>query len=1242
MTGCEHQPTLRHIKLAEFTESWAASVQDDFNDCECWMEVDAKALLQRWHSIEDTTCGNGGNRPADLLKDPFEPSMFENTPELQRAIDILVAIFPCDPAHDDSGPFSKHPPQLSRIQCDSCHSEISHRALFWVCVTCTREPISPETVGIERERHQADEQAPASMPFNLCCKCYNRGEEHRGHHFQEAICTFGVPRKVEETQSLQAGRLQFLCSHEEKWRALTQRAESALELNAVMSIGAFLMASNSDGTEGKMNFYKPQDDTEEAEDGHSDDGLQAENQDDKIAGQSTSEPLPFKSKAKEFYPLEGHQNLARSRPLSPTLEEERPQSQGDKEDYTITLYDDPIGCKVHQYLQFVDISAHRHVKAIQEFTKLCESQIAHPILRALVLWSASCLLLADRDFPEQTNQPSLKAVLTPMQWSTFCLLKEWWLGEVQHEKLIYRQISEWLLLCVATPEMEDFVKRRRNFNLFSRDYHGTLKTLFEAEFLIDSRGTPMVPILHLKSKRTRASIEACVQRIGFLARHPTLSPAWFMFDTGRPVNDSGTTACQHWKIKFAIDCSDVLGAIWRFTAPDNRKAEDTLKQLIKLVTEGPMELFIADVLSAQQIMGIKKLTANLAPLPWLSKKGMYRDYPRYLWDVRARKTVEVDSMSGLPRYVAVSHTWGRWRNKSKPSLRLEGVPWLLPQNDLWEVSALPIEMQQVPGDFSYVWLDLLCIPQGYDLSNELADIKRQEIAKQAATFSNAERTLAWFGDTEDLGLEYLALLISVSVGHFAGEYRREDQEIIKALPQLTDLEGFFKRSRDNPEIRDKYRTSIWYRDQEMEDPLQHFHPWFTSLWALQEACMRPDMWLCRRDWQPLRLFPFNPKVKFYSHQNISLDGLIALFNDDTAISQFQTEAYKMDAMDSTEDPSGFFDRAQDHMNSDLFSSDAFDIVSEHPEHALVSGDAPMRYTKTVQHIHNANALLKCVRLDYLLETSPIEVLTLADMRYCQGRRAEAIMSVMGAVKWFETAKQDDTLVLGRYPIAFLEEVRCEVGHHRFFNAPVLTPTPVTLIESYGRTGSIPSPVGSLLPFGTKSVDNTICTTKRFETSRSEIFQQSCLSRWEMRPDGSVRVPRAAIFQSTKDPKHICDCLAIDVREVRACPCSECARGGPGCEGKGTASVFSTRNSGHPKEWADEHGSPSYLICMDFSMEIYDNPRECQKLGVEFFSNGVVLQEVDPGIFVKTGTYTASGKHREHLFPRSTAVDWIVL
>ena len=47
--------------------------------------------------------------------------------------------------------------------------------------------------------------------------------------------------------------------------------------------------------------------------------------------------------------------------------------------------------------------------------------------------------------------------------------------------------------------------------------------------------------------------------------------------------------------------------------------------------------------------------------------------------------------------------------------------------------------------------------------------------------------------------------------------------------------------------------------------------WFTSLWTLQEVCLRPDMILCDRDWSVFGV----GEAEF--HVPISLDHLVALF-----------------------------------------------------------------------------------------------------------------------------------------------------------------------------------------------------------------------------------------------------------------------------------------------------------------------------------------------------------------------------
>ena len=94
--------------------------------------------------------------------------------------------------------------------------------------------------------------------------------------------------------------------------------------------------------------------------------------------------------------------------------------------------------------------------------------------------------------------------------------------------------------------------------------------------------------------------------------------------------------------------------------------------------------------------------------PWLPKKS---GFLHYLWDIQQKCTIETSNLAGKPEYVAVSHTWGRWKKKSCP-IAVSGVEsWLIPENEIFKVQQLPEILQKLPTKAQYVWFDLLCIPQ---------------------------------------------------------------------------------------------------------------------------------------------------------------------------------------------------------------------------------------------------------------------------------------------------------------------------------------------------------------------------------------------------------------------------------------------------------------------------------------------------------------------------------------------------
>lgn len=92
-------------------------------------------------------------------------------------------------------------------------------------------------------------------------------------------------------------------------------------------------------------------------------------------------------------------------------------------------------------------------------------------------------------------------------------------------------------------------------------------------------------------------------------------------------------------------------------------------------------------------------------------------------------------------YTTISHTWGRWRIPGA-SVTVEKVPWAIPLNTRFDVSALPALFSQQSWSTRYLWFDLFCIPQD---GSKLAGI---EISRQADIFRNSTKSALWLNDIE--------------------------------------------------------------------------------------------------------------------------------------------------------------------------------------------------------------------------------------------------------------------------------------------------------------------------------------------------------------------------------------------------------------------------------------------------------------------------------------------------------------
>jgi hypothetical protein len=114
------------------------------------------------------------------------------------------------------------------------------------------------------------------------------------------------------------------------------------------------------------------------------------------------------------------------------------------------------------------------------------------------------------------------------------------------------------------------------------------------------------------------------------------------------------------------------------------------------------------------------------------------------------------------------------------------------------------------------------------------------------------------------------------------------------------------------------------------------------------------------------------------------------------------------------------------------------------------------------------ALMQHTGMDLLLQMSPTTVLSLGSKRECTERRAEAIMSVIGAVNWrrlVATSKLPDaeSLVLDTYSLPFLEEVRDVLGAS-FFSSNYTYCSFWDVFERGDEGDLVAKVTGTLFPF----------------------------------------------------------------------------------------------------------------------------------------------------------------------------------
>lgn len=611
-------------------------------------------------------------------------------------------------------------------------------------------------------------------------------------------------------------------------------------------------------------------------------------------------------------------------------------------------------------------------------------------------------------------------VLSWYQRHSYQLLYDWWIAAFQDPSTILNELNEFIELSETLKSEMDDVKmidasRRDLWACFNRHkqalslrgataakiynfspYNQSLRRLFIIEFLCPS-------VYKMDEK-------AQIQSLDY-ARHTAAKKAY-----------CSQTAAHCFGPLFPEQAPHELSEI-RVICPWICSVEASDLSYPRTLGQGPL---------IRACPWLDPATSTSPRYPYERNNGVedLDGWPEFLWDIENRCVVFTRYLEEKhPAYIAISHTWGRWQKKNHQVIIEGGLGLPIPQNEKFNVQELPNALVRLKSEgqnisVDYVWLDLLCIPQvpmekDWDASQSTdmeswLKVQKREIARQGPIFRNAQRAIAWLHDVNDFSC-LGAFCEFLSLSYFLEDSDKSTQQQYKSTKDamLDSISGrrtglVVDTTGDEHPVRE-------YKFKQVSPEVKPYEPtgWFTSLWTLQEICLRPDMWLATAGWDILTIGLNTP---------IAFNGFLSLLTH----------------------------CAKDLRNEELLKFTMEEIV----------------------------AWINITGLEDLLQFSIIDILRLGDRRYCLERRAEAIMSAIGVIDWFEKSLESEKhLILGRYPQEFISEVRNHIPGEffaTFAKRPHTDPhDPIQInaipIQLNGhdimRFYSAPAEVkGSLLPF----------------------------------------------------------------------------------------------------------------------------------------------------------------------------------
>ncbi|KUI55248.1 hypothetical protein VP1G_02644 [Cytospora mali] len=182
-----------------------------------------------------------------------------------------------------------------------------------------------------------------------------------------------------------------------------------------------------------------------------------------------------------------------------------------------------------------------------------------------------------------------------------------------------------------------------------------------------------------------------------------------------------------------------------------------------------------------------------------------------------------------PKYNVISYTWGRYtlQDGTRPEVKgidIGGVTWAIPRIDPDKhfsvadfraaiKTACATHENSSLKDVQFVWLDVACIDQ------EKYGLKMLEVGRQAVIFQHAESSFIWLASSlgQDLQL-VISELWDASNNAPAPDMAANARHVV---------------------LMEKWLENWLERSLQSVEYILEREPWFTSLWTLQEAYLRP-------------------------------------------------------------------------------------------------------------------------------------------------------------------------------------------------------------------------------------------------------------------------------------------------------------------------------------------------------------------------------------------------------------------